>query len=59
MIYFVSAFACLTGNPISGALIQGTNYRWMQVFAVLVIFVGLAFFVALRMAQSRSLMKVV
>ncbi|RDH31467.1 major facilitator superfamily domain-containing protein [Aspergillus welwitschiae] len=59
MIYFVSAFACLTGNPISGALIQGTNYRWMQVFAVLVIFVGLSFFVALRMVQSRSLMKVV
>ncbi|XRM40815.1 hypothetical protein ABZX51_004123 [Aspergillus tubingensis] len=59
MIYFVSAFACLTGNPIGGALIQGTNYRWMQVFAVLVIFVGIAFFVALRMALSRTLMKVV
>ncbi|PYH35080.1 monocarboxylate transporter 4 [Aspergillus neoniger CBS 115656] len=59
MIYFVSAFACLTGNPIGGALIQGTNYRWMQVFAVLVIFVGIAFFVARRMAQSRTLMKVV
>lgn len=59
MIYFISAFACLTGNPIGGALIQGTNYRSMQVFAVLVIFVGLAFFVALRMAQSRTLMKVV
>ncbi|PWY73564.1 hypothetical protein BO70DRAFT_381532 [Aspergillus heteromorphus CBS 117.55] len=53
MTYFVSSFACLTGNPISGALIRnGTDYRWMQVFSAVVVFVGFGFFVALRVALS-------
>lgn len=57
MVYFVSAFACLTGNPIGGALIKDNSapYRWMQVFSVVAIFMGVVFFVLLRLTQSRNL----
>lgn len=63
MTYFVASFACLTGNPISGALIQGgaeetadaEDYRYMQVFSAVVVAVGLVFFVAVRIVQKRKL----
>lgn len=64
MTYFVASFACLAGNPISGALIQGgggeetadaEDYRYMQVFSAVVVAVGLVFFVAVRIFQKREL----
>ncbi|KAL1301917.1 hypothetical protein AAFC00_006094 [Neodothiora populina] len=57
IVYFVSAFACLTGNPIGSALIENNShpYRWMQVFSAIIIFIGAGFFTLLRLSQSRKL----
>jgi MFS family permease len=48
-------FACLTGPPIAGALVEGENgsYLHAQLFAGVVVMVGALFLVLLRIRKAR------
>ena len=54
MVFTVISFACLTGPPLAGILIQKDNggYLYAQMFAGTVMFVGCITLVAARMSKT-------
>lgn len=56
MVFFVSSFASLTGNPI-GSSLSKAGYVGMQAFCCASIGVGAVTFVFARLTQSRQLLK--
>lgn len=53
MVYGISAFACLSGIPITGALLipgddNKLTYKWMQAFSIVAMGLGLCSFTAMR-----------
>ena len=54
MVYVVIGLACLTGNPIGGALIRGNDggYLYAQLFAGCTIVLGAVLLLAARLVKS-------
>ncbi|KAL2158726.1 hypothetical protein VTH06DRAFT_4208 [Thermothelomyces fergusii] len=56
MVFSVGSLACLTGPPLAGVLIGvgDGNYRWMQLYGGVSIFIGLGMLALARFLQARK-----